>query len=169
MICPICNKTLPEGEVQNSAVAPVCWDCFGREHEKAVLHDVYRAGVAAGIKAAATCAENVKNGYTANIRVTRAEQEFVRDPDGPWVLNSNVAAHIRALDVDAIATVATPPQEAPAGAPLKGNPKLPCKNISCPGNYAYVDDDYGSLSDGGSYEIYDCDTCGHRRREMLPD
>ena len=43
----------------------------------------------------AQIAENVKNGYTANIRTTADVQEFSKDPDGPWVLNTQVAKAIR--------------------------------------------------------------------------
>jgi ribosomal protein L37E len=35
--------------------------------------------------------------------------------------------------------------------------------------WVYVDDEYGSLADGGSYEIYDCSTCGKRKYVQLPD
>lgn len=51
----------------------------------------------AAIAAAAKKAENVRDGYSANIRTNAREQEFSRDPDGPWVLNSDVAAAIRSL------------------------------------------------------------------------
>lgn len=46
-------------------------------------------------EACARIAENVKDGYTANVRVSRDEQEFLKDKDGPWVLNSDVARAIR--------------------------------------------------------------------------
>lgn len=36
-------------------------------------------------------------------------------------------------------------------------------------DYVYVDDEYGSLADGGSYEIYDCSICGQRLYSPLPD
>lgn len=46
-------------------------------------------------EACAVIAQNFKGGYTANIRTGKDEQEFSRDKDGPWVLNSDVAAAIR--------------------------------------------------------------------------
>jgi hypothetical protein len=46
-------------------------------------------------EACAKIAENVKGGYTANIRFSPDEQEFSKDKDGPWVLNSDVAKAIR--------------------------------------------------------------------------
>lgn len=49
-----------------------------------------------GLLRAAEIAENVTGGYTAAIRTSETEQEFLRDPDGPWVLNSHVAEAIRA-------------------------------------------------------------------------
>jgi hypothetical protein len=42
-------------------------------------------------------AGNVRGGYSATIRVDEHEQEFVKDNDGPWVLNTDVADAIRAL------------------------------------------------------------------------
>jgi hypothetical protein len=47
-------------------------------------------------EACAKIAENVKDGYTSNVRISEDEQEFLKDPDGPWVLNSDVAKAIRA-------------------------------------------------------------------------
>lgn len=44
---------------------------------------------------AARVAENVRGGYTANIREDESEQELVPDVDGPWVLNTDVARAIR--------------------------------------------------------------------------
>ena len=44
----------------------------------------------------AKIAENVIDGYSANIRISLEEQEFSKDKNGPWVLNSDVAAAIRA-------------------------------------------------------------------------
>ena len=49
------------------------------------------------LEEAAKVAENVRDGYSAVIRVDVSEQEFARDIDGPWVLNSDVAEAIRAL------------------------------------------------------------------------
>lgn len=46
-------------------------------------------------EACARVAEGVKNGYTANIRSSLKEQELVKDKDGPWVLNADVAKAIR--------------------------------------------------------------------------
>ena len=45
---------------------------------------------------AAQVAANVRNGYSAVIRISEDEQEFARDHDGPWVLNSDVAEALRA-------------------------------------------------------------------------
>lgn len=44
-----------------------------------------------------------------------------------------------------------------------------CCQDGCEGTEVYHDDDYGSLGDGGSYEIYVCDTCGYRCWRQLPD
>lgn len=60
------------------------------------LKAVAELGFRAGMEAAAKIAEGVKGGFTANIRIDESEQELVRDKDGPWVLNSDVAARIRA-------------------------------------------------------------------------
>lgn len=49
------------------------------------------------IEECAKVAENVKGGYTANIRTSKDEQELIRDVDGPWVLNGDVARAIRQL------------------------------------------------------------------------
>lgn len=35
--------------------------------------------------------------------------------------------------------------------------------------WVYKDDEYGSLADGGSYEIYVCVECGERSYSQLPD
>lgn len=43
----------------------------------------------------AKIAEGVRGGFTANVRTAGNEQELIRDIDGPWVLNSDVAAAIR--------------------------------------------------------------------------
>lgn len=43
----------------------------------------------------AKIAENIRCGYTANIRINKNEQELIKDQDGPWVLNSTVAQAIR--------------------------------------------------------------------------
>lgn len=48
-------------------------------------------------------------------------------------------------------------------------PAHPCHNQDCAGTCSYVDDDYGSLGSGGSYEIYKCDTCGAVDYSPLPD
>lgn len=45
----------------------------------------------------------------------------------------------------------------------------PCHVDGCPGHCRYVDDEYGSLAAGGSYEIWSCDACGHRVYSALPD
>lgn len=39
----------------------------------------------------------------------------------------------------------------------------------CDHNYVYDDDEYGSLSDGGSYEIFICTKCKHKLYSQLPD
>ena len=52
---------------------------------------------ATALEEAAKVCENVKDGYSANIRTSVHEQQFVRDPDGPWVLNSDCARAIRSL------------------------------------------------------------------------
>lgn len=45
----------------------------------------------AAIRRAAEVARSVRNGFTATIRASVEEPELIRDPDGPWVLNSDVA------------------------------------------------------------------------------
>lgn len=60
-------------------------DADGAEGREAVIEECARV------------AENVRDGYSANIRTSENEQEFSRDPDGPWVLNIDVALAIRAL------------------------------------------------------------------------
>jgi hypothetical protein len=39
----------------------------------------------------------------------------------------------------------------------------------CEHDWEYEDDEYGSLADGGSYEIYRCRRCGERSYSQLPD
>lgn len=51
----------------------------------------------------------------------------------------------------------------------RGNPEHPCGRDGCAGHFFYVDDEYESLADGGSYEIYECDTCGRTKYVPLPD
>jgi len=62
------------------------------------VRDLTRAAFALGAERQrerdAGIARSVKGGFTANIRVDESEQEMIRDPDGPWVLNSDVAAAI---------------------------------------------------------------------------
>lgn len=36
-------------------------------------------------------------------------------------------------------------------------------------DWVYVDDEYGSLADGGSYEIYKCKKCAQISYSQLPD
>ena len=36
-------------------------------------------------------------------------------------------------------------------------------------DYVHAGDEYGSLSDGGSYEIYDCKVCGRRAFSAMAD
>lgn len=38
-----------------------------------------------------------------------------------------------------------------------------------PHDYQYLTDEYGSLADGGSYEVYACTRCGRRAYSALPD
>lgn len=45
----------------------------------------------------------------------------------------------------------------------------PCHDSKCTGTCRYSHDDYGSLGQGGSYEIWVCDKCGKRTWVMLPD
>lgn len=35
--------------------------------------------------------------------------------------------------------------------------------------WVYKDDEYGSLADGGSYEVYECTVCGKTKYVQLPD
>lgn len=62
-----------------------------REKAVSAINDL----VAAQKEKCAVIAENVTNGYSANIRISLDEQEFLKDKDGPWVLNADVAAAIR--------------------------------------------------------------------------
>lgn len=50
------------------------------------------------IELCADVAENVRGGYSVNIREDESEPEFVKDVDGPWVLNADVAKAIRSID-----------------------------------------------------------------------
>lgn len=58
-----------------------------------------RAAYNRGIETAAKVADGIKGGYSATIRTSRDEQEFSKDKDGPWVLNSDVAKAIRAKKI----------------------------------------------------------------------
>jgi hypothetical protein len=58
-----------------------------------------RAAYNRGLETAAKVAESTKGGYTANVRTSPDEQEFSKDKDGPWVLNSDVAKAIRAKKI----------------------------------------------------------------------
>ena len=50
---------------------------------------------------------------------------------------------------------------------MNNKPKETVKK--CDHSFVYVDDDCGGLCDGGSYEIYECEICGKRKRVQLPD
>jgi len=39
----------------------------------------------------------------------------------------------------------------------------------CKHEWRWVHDDYGSLGDGGSYEVYKCRKCGKTEYVPLPD
>lgn len=53
---------------------------------------------------------------------------------------------------------------------LQPNPgPHPCHNAECEGTCRYVDDEYGSLEQGGSYEQWKCDKCGRITWIPLPD
>lgn len=62
-----------------------------REKAVSAINDL----VAAEKEKCAVIAENVRDGYSAAIRTSLEEQEFVKEKDGPWVLNSDVAKAIR--------------------------------------------------------------------------
>jgi hypothetical protein len=36
-------------------------------------------------------------------------------------------------------------------------------------DWVQLDDEYGSLAQGGSYEVWECSVCGQRRYVQLPD
>lgn len=61
--------------------------------------------LAAETERCAKIAENVKGGYSANVRLSEDEQEFSKDEDGPWVLNSWVADAIRSSAVSPAANI----------------------------------------------------------------
>jgi hypothetical protein len=44
-----------------------------------------------------------------------------------------------------------------------------CCQPGCDGTEVYADDEYGSLAEGGSYEVYECNKCGHLCYRQLPD
>jgi hypothetical protein len=72
--------------------------CSGPDAPPSKMFGVgFRAAVDAVIEECARVAGNVRGGYSANIRTSTYEQEFSKDPDGPWVLNSDVANAILAL------------------------------------------------------------------------
>lgn len=58
---------------------------------------VERAVRAETLAAAAKIARLTKGGFTANIRTSPKEQEMIRDPDGPWVLNAEIAERIESV------------------------------------------------------------------------
>lgn len=35
--------------------------------------------------------------------------------------------------------------------------------------YRWIEDEYGSLAEGGSYEIYECRKCGQKHYCQMPD
>lgn len=43
------------------------------------------------------------------------------------------------------------------------------ENNNCEHEWKYVDDEYDSLANGGSYEIYRCIHCRKKSYSMLPD
>jgi len=49
------------------------------------------------------------------------------------------------------------------------DPRKPSDQSPVPHEYRYHDDEYGSLADGGSYEIYICIHCRRRAYVQLPD
>lgn len=44
-----------------------------------------------------------------------------------------------------------------------------CCQPDCGGTEVWVRDDYGSLGEGGSQEVYRCDTCSHVCRSQMAD
>lgn len=48
-------------------------------------------------------------------------------------------------------------------------PPHPCHKKDCPGTCRYVEDDYGSVGSGGSYEVYQCNCCGHTDYSPMGD
>ncbi len=107
--CPFCGSS---GALHdNDWCEPPMWsvhctagDCFASVREAVTPADAIAAwnrrslpNRDAVVEECARVAENVKGGYSANIRLSVREQELVPDEDGPWVLNSSVAASIRSL------------------------------------------------------------------------
>lgn len=60
------------------------------------LDEAIQSAVLAEREECAKIAENTRDGYSAAIRLSEDEQEFVKDIDGPWVLNADIAKAIRA-------------------------------------------------------------------------
>ena len=49
------------------------------------------------------------------------------------------------------------------------DPALPSAQSPVPHDYEHVEDEYGSLADGGSYEKLRCRSCGRITYSPLPD
>jgi hypothetical protein len=46
---------------------------------------------------------------------------------------------------------------------------LICNQNGCKGTLHYETDEYDSLANGGSYEVYKCNVCDRRSYSSLPD
>lgn len=70
---------------------------------------------------------------------------------------------------DKPSTRIAPPSAEPPAPTQEPETRVPCDQPGCSGHFRCVDTEYGSLADGGSYDIYDCDICGRRKYVELPD
>ena len=68
-------------------------------YARGLTRRIAQAAAQAERERCAKVAESVVGGYTANVCVDPREQVLLPDPDGPWVLNSDVARAIRAIRV----------------------------------------------------------------------
>lgn len=57
----------------------------------------------------------------------------------------------------------------PVGPLVTCDPTKENRDSPVPHDYEYVDDEYGSLGEGGSYEVWKCRRCGRVAYSMMPD
>ena len=70
---------------------------YNREYLLGIAQAFVKAATDAAIERCAEVAEKFVGGFSATVRVDEAEPEMVGDDDGPWVLNSDIAAALREL------------------------------------------------------------------------